>query len=87
MILAGSVAACAAPDEQDMKLSLDVENSINSHPALKTDLLKVEAADHVVYLNGSTDSWLEYSEAEDIARAVPGVLRVVNKIAVKASYG
>lgn len=87
LVLAASVSACAASDPQDTKLSSDVERSINSHPALLTDLLHVQAADHVVYLNGSADTWVEYYEAEDVARAVPGVRRVVNKIEVKAPYG
>ena len=84
LVLAATVAACAAPSSEDMKLSSDVERSINSHPALQTDLLRVQAANHVVYLNGSTDSWLEYYDAEEVARAVPGVTRVVNNLEVKA---
>lgn len=87
LVLAVSVAACAAADPKDTKLSSDVERSINSHPALLADVLHVQAANHVVYLNGAADSWVEYYEAEEAARAVPGVLRVVNKIEVKAPYG
>ena len=87
LVLAASVAACATTDPQDTKLSSDVERSINSHPALLADLLHVQAANHVVYLNGAADSWLEYYEAEDAARVVPGVLRIVNKIEVKSPYG
>jgi osmotically-inducible protein OsmY len=83
LFLAATVAACATPDSQDTKLSLDVQHSINSHPALLTDLLRVQAADHVVYLSGMTDTWVEYYEAEDAARAVPGVVRVVNKLEVR----
>lgn len=84
LLLAASVAACAATDQQDLKLSSDVEHSINSHPALKADILHVQADNRIVYLSGSTDTWVEYYEAEDAARAVPGVLRVVNKLEVRA---
>jgi osmotically-inducible protein OsmY len=83
LVLAATVAACAAPSSEDMKLSSDVERSINTHPALQADLLRAQAVDHVVYLSGSADTWLEYYDAEEAARTVPGVLRVVNKIEVK----
>ncbi len=84
LVLAATVAACAAPNSEDMKLSSDVEHSINSHPALLTDLLHVQALNHVVYLSGATDTWLERTDAEEFALAVPGVTRVVNNIEVKA---
>jgi len=83
LILAASVAACASSSPQDTKLSSDVERSLNSHPALQTDVLRVQSADHVVYLTGSADSWAEYYEAASAARSVPGVLRVVNNIDVR----
>lgn len=86
-MLAATVAACAAPSAEDMKLSSEVERSINTHPALLADLLRVRTADNVVYLNGSTDNWMEYYEAENAARAVPGVIRVVNKLEVKGGRG
>jgi len=58
-VLAATVAACAAPSSEDMKLSSDVRHSINSHSALLTDLLHVQAADHVIYLSGAADTWVE----------------------------
>jgi len=36
--------------------------------------------DHVVYLNGQVNTYLERATAESVARAVPGVTRVVNSI-------
>lgn len=81
--LAAFLAACATASPQDAKLSSDVEASLNSHPALQADLLRVQVADHVAYLNGVADTWLEYHEAEQVALAVPGVTRVVNKITIK----
>jgi osmotically-inducible protein OsmY len=86
-VLAITVTACVTSSPEDMKLSSAVEDSINQHPALRTDLLRVQAADHVVYLNGSADTWIEYYDAEAIAAAVPGVRKVVNKIEVKVPYG
>jgi len=84
LVLAATVAACTAPSSEDMKLSSDVRHSINSHSALLTDLLHVQAADHVVYLSGATDTGVERYYAEELARAVPGVSSVVNNIEVKA---
>ena len=83
-VLAASVAACATPTSEDKQLSSDVQRSINSHSALQTDLLRVQAANHVVYLSGGTDTWVERYDAEELARAVPGVSSVVNNIEVKA---
>ena len=87
LVLAATVTACAAPSSEDLKLSSAVQQSINAHPALQVDLLRVTTADKIVYLNGATDNWLEYYEAENAARAVPGVLRVVNKLEVKGGRG
>lgn len=93
-VLAMTLTACASfntCDGQncsgDDKLSSLVLQQINSHPALETDRLRVQTANGVVYLNGITDTWVEYYEAEEVARAVPGVLKVVNKIAVNNRYG
>jgi osmotically-inducible protein OsmY len=94
VFLVTMLAACASPDvcgqqncSEDLRLSSLVRQQLYSHPALEVDLLWVQTADRVVYLNGAADSWLEYYDAEEIARAVPGVLRVVNKIEVKSPYG
>ena len=93
-VLALLLAACSSSEVcgpqncgADDQLSSAVLHSINSHLDLKTDLLRVQARDQVVYLNGTTDTWREYYEAEEVARAVPGVARVVNKIAVDNRYG
>lgn len=86
LVLAATVTACAAPSSEDMKLSSDVQRSIDSYPALQADLLRVQAADHVIYLNGTTDTWLEYYKAETVALAVPGVTRVVNKLDINNHY-
>lgn len=86
--LALLLAACVSIETSaDTQLSSQVLRNINSHADLQTDRLRVQASDHVIYLNGMADTWREYYEAEEIARAVPGVLRVVNKIEVNNRYG
>ena len=87
LVLAASVVACVDPSSEDIKLSSDVQHAIDAHPALQTDLLRVQASNGVVYLNGLVDTWVEYYDAESVARAVPGVARVVNKLAVDNRYG
>lgn len=86
LILVAALAACATPNKEDMKLSSDVQRSLDADPALQADLLHVQAADHVIYLSGKTDSWLEYYNAEKVALAVPGVTRVVNKLDINNRY-
>lgn len=87
-VLALLLAACISPETSaDAQLSSRVLHDINSHVDLLTDHLRVQASDHIIYLNGMTDTWREYYEAEEVARAVPGVLRVVNKISVENRYG
>lgn len=87
-VLAIVLASCSiAETSADAQLSSQVLRSINSHVDLRTDRLRVQTSDRVVYLNGMTDTWREYYEAEEVARAVPGVLRVVNKISVENRYG
>lgn len=85
--LALVVAACANPSSEDIKLSSDVQHVIDTHPALQMDQLRVQVSNHVVYLNGIVDTWVEYYDAETAARAVPGVVRVVNKLAISNQYG
>lgn len=87
LVLAASVVACADPTSEDIKLSSDVQRAIDTHPALQMDLLRVQASNRVVYLNGIVDTWVEYYDAENAARAVPGVARVVNKLAISNHYG
>jgi osmotically-inducible protein OsmY len=88
LALALVLTACASPETSaDTELSSRVLDSINSHADLRSDRLRVEARDRVVYLNGMADTWCEYYDAEEVARAVPGVKRVVNKIAVENRYG
>jgi osmotically-inducible protein OsmY len=87
LLLASALVACASPSSEDVKLSSDVRRAIDIHPALQVDQLRVQAADRVVFLNGTVDTWIEYYDAENAARSVPGVARVVNKLAINNRYG
>jgi osmotically-inducible protein OsmY len=92
-VLAMALTACSSPEtcgpqncSADAQLSSQVLHTLNTYPALQVDLLRVQAMDRVVYLNGGVDTVGEYYEAQEVARAVPGVLRVVNKIEVRNRY-
>jgi osmotically-inducible protein OsmY len=44
--------------------------------------LDVQTINHVVYLSGEVNAGLEKHIAEAVAQQVPGVIKVVNSIAV-----
>ena len=90
LILSGTLTALAdarsssvvgSPD--DARITADVMEVIAEHRNLGApNQIYVDTRDHVVYLSGEvTTSWMEYN-AEDIARQVPGVTRVVSTIGV-----
>ena len=87
-MLAGLLPGCASeqacPAERcagDASITAQVEAGINQHPALEApNSVRVQTVDQVVYLNGQVDTELQRELAESLARAVPGVKRVVNSI-------
>jgi osmotically-inducible protein OsmY len=87
LALAMALTACADPSSEDIKLSSDVQRAIDANPALQADLLRVQASNRVVYLNGVVDTWIEYYAAETAARSVPGVAQIINKLEVDNHYG
>ena len=85
--LAAILESCAMPNSDDMKLSSQIERKLQSDSALGPDILRVQATDRVVYLNGCVDNWAEYYKAEAVARSVPGVAGVVNDLALRGTRG
>ena len=72
-------AGCAG----DAKIAVDVRALMNHYPALEApNSIRVQSMDHVVYLYGQVDTDLERFMAESVARAVPGVTRVVDSISL-----
>lgn len=82
------LAGCAADTCQDHACSPDeklveaVKANIHQHPALLGDQLRVEADHGVVYLYGLVSTYVELAEVEDVAKATPGVTKVVNMCAI-----
>jgi osmotically-inducible protein OsmY len=89
-VLAGALPACAVYSKcgfagcaGDAKISADVRALMNHYPALEApNSIRVQSLDHVVYLYGQVDTDLERSTAESVARAIPGVTRVVDSISL-----
>ena len=82
------LAGCAAETCQDHACSPDeklveaVKTNINQHSALLSDHLRVQADHGVVYLYGLVSTNVELAEVEDVAKATPGVTKVVNMCAI-----
>jgi osmotically-inducible protein OsmY len=90
VILSGLLPGCAtnpkcAADgcQGDAKITADVQALFNTYPVLEPpNLLTVQTADRVVFLNGLVATDLQRDMAETVALRAPGVAMVVNGIAV-----
>jgi osmotically-inducible protein OsmY len=88
VVLISALAGCAtyrkcgfAGCPGDAKITHSVQTLMSKYPALQApNLIRVQTTDHVVYLYGEVNTELERSTAESVARAVPGVTRVVDSI-------
>jgi osmotically-inducible protein OsmY len=81
------LAACAedcrqGPCSPDERLVEAVRANIAKHPALMTDTIRIQADNGTIYLYGLVSTDLERYELEDVAKATPGVSKVVNNCAV-----
>lgn len=92
-LLAGLSSGCvglpdcsiAATCGADGRLAQEVLARIDESPALKGDHLRVQSYAGVVYLYGIVESFVEYYSAEEIARRVPHVVKVVNELSLTPS--
>jgi len=89
LVVACALAGCASYlgkcDSDSCRDDAQITANINAQMAQHLDLepsIRVQTLNHKVYLNGLVASSLEGDTAEEIARATPGVTRVVNSIAV-----
>lgn len=92
LMVALCLAGCATESCRDRACSPDetlveaVKANIALHPALLSDHIRVRADQGVVYLSGFVSTGLELSEVEDVAKATPGVTRVINDCAIENMY-
>jgi osmotically-inducible protein OsmY len=69
----------------DAQITAEIESQINQRSDLECTAITVQTLDHIVYLYGVVSSGLEISDAESIARSVPGVRQVINSMAISQS--
>jgi osmotically-inducible protein OsmY len=86
-VLAGTLLGCATDRNcgsvgcQDARLTAEVEALFDAHPVLEPpNVLTVQAANGIVYLNGLVANDLERQTAQMVALQAPGVAMVVNDI-------
>jgi osmotically-inducible protein OsmY len=88
LLLPGVLTACAGlPDcggdcRADAGLTQAVRREFRTQVALEVDDITVQTVGQVVYLNGLVDNDRERFDADSLAARVPGVVRVVDKLAV-----
>ena len=77
-IALGSFTAHSDPS-QDKAITDQVKSAFSQHADLGTEI-SVMTKDGVVYLKGNTSTPLAKSHAEELAKKVPGVQKVVDDI-------
>jgi len=87
--LQGCVSSSQCASEQcknDAKITADVQAKLKERRELGApNTVYVQTRDGVVYLTGQVTTDLQRDTAESIAGKVPGVVRVVNSIALSYS--
>jgi len=71
----------------DVEITADVSLALAEDAAVDEDKIEVMTVDGVVYLRGSVESYAARRAAESDARAVEGVLDVINELVVAPSFG
>jgi osmotically-inducible protein OsmY len=91
LAIATAVPGCAVYEKcglhgcpGDANIAANVRALISQHPSLRggPDKIDVQSLDHVVYLHGTVSTGLQRQTAESVALEAPGVVRVVNDIAI-----
>jgi osmotically-inducible protein OsmY len=91
VILSGVLPGCATTNPKcgadgcqgDAQITADVQALFDTYPALEPpNILTVQTADRIVFLNGLVATDLERDIAETVALRASGVAMVVNGIAV-----
>jgi osmotically-inducible protein OsmY len=68
----------------DAEITAQVQALFDQHNVLGApNAISIQTLDHVVYLSGLVDTGQERAIAEEVARGVAGVTRVVNSIGVR----
>jgi osmotically-inducible protein OsmY len=93
LLLAAALAGCvsssqctSAECQADARINSDVKSGMKEHRELgPPNTVYVQTRGGVVYLSGQVATDLQRDTAESVADQVPGVVRVVNSIALSYS--
>ena len=85
--MAGSGAAAPTGRKADRALRRKVYAAIGKYKEISAGDISVIAKDGAVTLNGTVTEAAQIGRAEAIARGVPGVTSVTNKLTVKKPFG
>lgn len=91
VLLSGLLAGCTlwgglekGRNPEDSVTTANVEALLRQHPDLgPPDEIYIETRNHVVYLSGLVATPLQSDSAVALAQEVPGVARVVSRVAVE----
>jgi len=83
VVLSGGAYAAGDPDDE--QIAAEVQKQIDAKPSLQFFNIYVRALNHVVYLEGLVDTSVDQDEAETVARAVPGVAKVYDGLAINGN--
>ncbi|CAE6738965.1 hypothetical protein R69927_00815 [Paraburkholderia domus] len=86
MTASGS-AASATGRKANRALRRQVYNTIAKHKEISAGNISVAAKDGAVTLNGTVTDASQVDKVADIARSVPGVTSVTNKLSVQKPFG
>jgi osmotically-inducible protein OsmY len=77
------LSSCATPESKDAAITSAVNANLRAVAILPENKITVQTVDQVVYLNGLADTERDLLDAVQVAYRVPGVTRVVDKMAVQ----
>jgi len=86
-VMAASGAAAPTGRKADRALRRKVYAAIGKYKEISAGDISVTAKDGAVTLNGTVTEVAQIGKAEAIARGVPGVTSVTNKLTVKQPFG
>ncbi len=72
-----------APSRNDNHLERDIKEALIWNPATESMEVSVEAANGIVQLSGTVDSWQERELVEYVAKGIRGVKSINNKIKIE----
>lgn len=83
LLLTAAIPVCAIAGPTDVRITSDIKTSYEESTTLRApNDLHVQTIHQIVYLTGLVDTGLQRQMAETIARDIPGVVRVVDSVAV-----